>query len=254
MSLKEPPGAWAARFAASHAAHAPHESLAASEADATLADAYAVQHAFVEALAPGERVAGYKAALTAAQAQTAMGIDHAILGTLYASGDFPVDRTVELKRACILETELGFRAGLAITSPIQPADIPDIIDACLPMIEIASPNLVGRPNGVDLIATNSASYGFIAGTPQRPDWTSVDEHTVRLANASETLHSGSTGEVMGGQREALTWLINGVLEQGYAIEAGHLFMTGAIGGMQPALPGAYTADFGALGELAFSIA
>lgn len=254
MSMTNTVDHWATQFAACHAQHAPFPSLAEAESDATLDDAYAVQGAFLAALDGAETIAGYKAALTAPQAQQAMGIDQPILGALFASGDFPSDAPVQLARQCILETEIGLRVATPVSSPISAGDVADIVDACMPMIELASPNMAGRPSGIDLVATNSASYGFIAGAAITPDWGNIDALDVSLADESATLHAGSSGDVLGGQREALAWLINGALRQGYVIEAGQLFMTGSIGGMQPAKPGAYRASFGALGEIEFSIA
>jgi 2-keto-4-pentenoate hydratase len=49
---------------------------------------------------------------------------------------------------------------------------------------------------------------------------------------------------MGDQWEALRWLVNTVLAEGYAIEPGQLLMTGALGGAHPASPGRYRAEFG----------
>ena len=76
---------------------------------------------------------------------------------------------------------------------------------------------------------------------------------VSLTCEGTTLLQGETGEVLAGQRHALAWLINQVLLRGYSIEAGQIFMTGSIGGMYPAKPGNYRADFGLLGTLEFSI-
>jgi 2-keto-4-pentenoate hydratase len=69
----------------------------------------------------------------------------------------------------------------------------------------------------------------------------------------ELLQSGGSAEVLGSQRTALVWLINQILARGYTIAAGHLLMTGAIGGMQPAKPGNYSAEFGDLGAIDFKI-
>ena len=101
------------------------------------------------------------------------------------------------------------------------------------MIEIASPNLATKPNGLDLVATNSASYGYIVGEKHPAD-TPLDDLSVRLTKGGETLLAGSAGEVLDGQIQALTWLVNQTLARGYEILPGHLLMTGSIGGMTPA--------------------
>ena len=81
----------------------------------------------------------------------------------------------------------------------------------------------------------------------------LDVIPVSLRCDDTTLLEGETGEVLAGQRHALAWLINQVLLRGYSIEAGQIFMTGSIGGMYPAKPGDYRADFAQLGTLTFSI-
>ena len=54
---------------------------------------------------------------------------------------------------------------------------------------------------------------------------------------------------MAGQLDALTWLINEVLDQGYEIKPEQFLITGTIGPMVPATPGRYSADFAQLGEI-----
>jgi 2-keto-4-pentenoate hydratase len=63
----------------------------------------------------------------------------------------------------------------------------------------------------------------------------------------------ASGSVMEDQWQALRWLINQTVSLGYTIKAGQLLMTGLIGGIHPARPGAHLADFGAAGCIAFEI-
>ena len=121
------------------------------------------------------------------------------------------------------------------------------------MIELASPNLATKPNGIDLIATNAASYGYIAGIEAAVDPAALDAVHVSLERDGEVILEGDSVEVLAGQRNALVWLINQCLQRGYTISAGHLFMTGSIGGMQPATTGAYHAEFGELGNIDFTL-
>ena len=214
-------------------------------------DAYDVQHQFVSLRK--ESITGFKAALTAPQAQQAMGISEPIVGVLFSSGDFPAAQPLALKKQALLETELGYKAASDITAPVTEDNVFDHISACLPMIEVASPNLATKPNGLDLIATNAASYGYIVGDENPLDPTRLDQLQVSLHLNGEQLQAGQSAEVLGSQRTALVWLINQVLDRGYEIAAGHYFMTGAIGGMQPAKPGNYRAEFGNLGTIEFEI-
>lgn len=209
----------------------------------TLRDAYATQYSFVMELTENhdEEIAGFKGALTAPQAQAAMGIDEPILGVLLESGR--AEKGVSPEFAAILETELGYRVHSDILSPVKPADVFNYVESVMPMMEIAAPNLPGRPTGMDLVASNSASYAYLEGPVYSLAHVEVDGVQTRLSSGAETLFSGSSGEVMGGQANALAWLINQALDVGYEVKAGYLFMTGSIGGMAPAGPGTYSAEF-----------
>jgi 2-keto-4-pentenoate hydratase len=155
----------------------------------------------------------------------------------------------------LLETEVGFTLGKPITEPVTEHNVLDAVAYCNGMIELASPNLQQRPTSVDLISNNSASYGCIIGVSNRHptdiDLDAVPVTLTRLASADEVLHTAAAGSVMAGQREALIWLINSTLAQGYALQPGHVLMTGSIGSMHAGKAGKYRADFGALGDLTF---
>ena len=75
----------------------------------------------------------------------------------------------------------------------------------------------------------------------------------RIDVEQQALHTAVAGSVMAGQRDALIWLINRILAQGYELRPGHVLMTGSIGSMHPGKPGLYRADFSALGELNFAL-
>ncbi|MEM7079017.1 MAG: hypothetical protein AAF513_10355 [Pseudomonadota bacterium] len=243
---------WHERFVQALADGTPFPSVQAQAPGTTLDEAYDIQLAFIRA--QDRSISGYKAALTAAPAQQAMGIDQPVVGTLFADGDFSAQTSrVQLSRPSLLETELGFISNEAIAAPISAADIDRCFASVLPMIELASPNLEGPPSGIDLVATNAASYGYIAGTPMPLQGLDVDGQHVSLAQGETVLMEGNSGSVLGGQREALAWLANRILALGLPIAAGAMFMTGSIGGVAPAKAGRYQARFGALAPIDFTL-
>ena len=242
---------WPQKFLHAFSERHHYDSVSAAHDELSLDDAYDIQHRFV-ALRQ-EPISGYKAALTAPAAQQAMGIDVPIVGVLFADGEFASDRPIALHKQALLETEIGFVCASHIDQEVTVSSVLDYMAGCMAMIEIASPNLATKPNGLDLVATNSASYGYIVGEKHPAD-TPLDDLSVRLTKGGETLLAGSAGEVLDGQIQALTWLVNQTLERSYSIEPGHLLMTGSIGGMCPATPGDYSADFGGLGTIAWRIA
>jgi 2-keto-4-pentenoate hydratase len=236
------------------------QNISVNHPDISMDEAYALQHELVGKLRDhggwGE-IYGYKAALTALPAQQAMGITEPIIGVLFERAVFPADgaTTIKTDRPVLLETEVGFTLGKPITEPVTEHNVLDAVAYCSGLIELASPNLQQRPTSVDLISNNSASYGCVVGVsnkhPTDIDLDAVPVTLTRLASADEVLHTAAAGSVMAGQVDALIWLINSTLAQGYALRPGHVLMTGSIGSMHAGKAGKYRADFGALGDLAF---
>ena len=238
----------------------PVQNISVNHPDISMDEAYALQHELVGKLRDhggwGE-IYGYKAALTALPAQQAMGITEPIIGVLFERAVFPADgaTTIKTDRPVLLETEVGFTLGKPITEPVTEHNVLDAVAYCSGLIELASPNLQQRPTSVDLISNNSASYGCVVGVSNRHptdiDLDAVPVTLTRLASADEVLHTAAAGSVMAGQVDALIWLINSTLAQGYALRPGHVLMTGSIGSMHAGKAGKYRADFGALGDLTF---
>ena len=240
---------WAQTFSAQLANGQPYSSVAATEPQIDMSAAYEIQKSYVATIQ--DPVAGFKAALTAPAAQQMMNATEAVVGVLHAPGEF-FGASIQPVRTSVLETEIGFVTAQDIRHPVTQENVFEHMQACVAMIEIASPNLATKPNGIDLVATNSASYGFLRGDQQAIS-ADIDTTPITLHRNDELLHEGQGSDVMQSQAAALSWLVNKVLDLGYQILAGHLFMTGSIGAMHPAKPGRYRATYGALGELAFEI-
>ncbi|MEC8492518.1 MAG: hypothetical protein VXY76_06445 [Pseudomonadota bacterium] len=254
--------AWLEAALANTLAGEPVENITISSSKIGIHDAYALQRKLVAKLESNGGwggVYGYKAALTAVPAQQAMGINEPIIGVVFEHAAYQADSatTVATDRLVLLETEVGFTLRKEITAPVAKDDVFDAIACCSGMIELASPNLQQRPTGADLIANNAASYGCISGASAAyPTDIDIDALPVSLTcidAEQRALHTAMAGSVMAGQRDALIWLINQILAQGYELRPGHVLMTGSIGSMHPGKAGRYRADFGALGELNFAL-
>jgi len=250
----------------------PIENIRLHQPDISTPEAYALQRQLIHRLQENQgwgKVCGYKAALTAEVAQQAMGVHEPVIGVLFSHGAHQANTegslSISTDRPVLLETEFGFTLNQQIQAPVTPESVRSMVSHCQGMIELAAPNLQQRPAGVDLISSNSASYGFItAANTYDPKSLVLDEINVSLTRLEAdagmeqraepgTLHSFAAGTVMQGQWHALAWLVNRVLDQDYVLEAGHLLMTGSIGNMHPATPGKYVADFAELGQLAFHL-
>ena len=250
----------------------PIENIRLSQPDISTDNAYALQRQLIQQLRENQAwggICGYKAALTAEVAQQAMGVHEPVIGVLFSYGARSAQAEgslgIDTDRPVLLETELGFTLNQRIQDAVTPDTVKTMVSHCQGVIELAAPNLQQRPSGVDLISSNSASYGFITAAathdPMSVVLDNLDVSLTRLEAQGATpqssepalLHSFAAGTVMEGQWQALAWLVNRVLEQGYELEPGHLLMTGSIGNMHPAKPGKYVADFAVLGQLTFHI-
>jgi 2-keto-4-pentenoate hydratase len=237
--------------------YAPPSAASAVDAPLSMADAMAIQRSFVELHATIDDVAGYKSAANAQALQTALGLSEPIVGALFARGERRMGDRIERTayRTLLIETELGFRVARKIDASVASvAELRSAMSTCVPMIELADPGFGHtRFTGLDLIAANSASAGFICGKSHQADRLDVNALHVRLSRDGAILHEATSADLMGDQWQALLWLVNKVIDAGYTIKPGMLFMTGALGGAHQALPGEYLAEFGELGDLRFQV-
>ena len=231
--------------------HDQYPNLLADDPSATIEFAYEIQKEFVNQI--DDEPIGYKAAVTAEPMQKMMGIEAPISGVLFKSGDYSNRTNIKSARELLIETELGFETGVAITDPVKPKEVYALIECFYPMIELASPNLTSRPSGIDLVASNSASFGFIKGN--RFDCNAIDPDSidVSLNHEGTNLHSNRCNNVMSGQASALSWLINQIISQYGVVESGSLLMSGSVGPAHPGRSGKYNAKFEKLGEINFAI-
>ena len=245
-------------------AHWPLPSAAIAGLNAAVA--YDVQREFVARRLEGDAIAGFKAGATAIPAQQAFGLDGPFTGVLLASGLTANGATVVAADfgRLLLETELCFRAGSSIDQPINDVqELRERIDGCFPAVELADAGGFGAAKftGPDLIAGNgaSASYmvesmvGSMIGDELDDQTVDLDQVTVSFSRDGETLHEAVSGNLMGGQWQALLWLVNAVVALGYVVQPGHLLLTGALGSPHPAQPGRHVADFGVCGQIAFEV-
>jgi 2-keto-4-pentenoate hydratase len=226
------------------------------EMDVTLA--YAIQKAYVNKLLANDKIAGFKAGLTSQAGQQKFGVDAPVAGVLLQSGKLADGATVDKTRfvALMLETEIGYVLGRRITQPLNDvAELQAAVKSVLPVVEL--PDLgftdMQRLKGVDIIAANVCAKQVIVG-PERPA-TGVDVNavTVTLTRDGQAINQGKGTEALGDQWQAALWLINTMIKQGWTVEPGYVFITGALGNMLPGKPGRYVADYGEFGKITFVI-
>ena len=237
---------------AADAAGALKPRVSAVEGDYGLDDAYGVQSAYVAAKSADVPVSGFKGAVTAAAAQQAFGLGEPAVGVLFAPGKLApgVSKPLVDFNKPMLETEFGYRLNRAVSEPVD--DATGLVAAVHLMIELADAGFDGKQTGVDLIAGNVASSHYIEG-PEIDASAALDDAAVSLSRDGETLFAGEGRDALGGQMQALTWLINKTVALGRTIGTDDILMTGALGGAAPGATGHYVAQFGDLGSIEFDL-
>lgn len=208
----------------------------------TLDSAYAMQAEVVQAVSGGA-IAGYKAGLTAPAGQAQFGIDHPLIGVLYSSGRMQSGATFSSGPGIMLECEIG----VVIDAEGNARTAGPVIE--VPRAAWASPE---DATGISMAACNIAAYRFITGEQGeiRDDY---DDLSVTLTRDGETVTQAPLNEALGGPLPALQWMTSSARELGLPLEDGLLMITGAVGGIQPAQPGEYVADYGVLGKVTFTV-
>jgi 2-keto-4-pentenoate hydratase len=227
--------------------------------DLTVEKAYALQKDLVKAiLAGGDSIGGFKAGLTSEAGQKKFGVEGALLAPIFKKGELRPDAVVDRKDfvRLFIETEIGYVAGQRITEPLKDvASLKEKISHVLPAVELPDLRFADMKGlkGTDLIVDAVACAKYIVG-PLFPRG-SVDVGTVKvtLTQDGNVVNQGQASDALGDQWKALLWLVNGVLAQGWTIEPGQIFITGAMGNMIPAKTGKYEGDWGPLGKFSFTV-
>ena len=218
------------------------ETLPKMPAGLSLVDAYALQRKVVAAVAGGA-VAGLKAGMTAAAGQQAFGLTHPLIGNLYEFGRLSPGATFPSAPGVSLECEIG----IVVDGNGAPKSAGPVIE--VPRMAFADE---ADRNGPNLIACNIAADRYIVGA-QQPLRDSYGDVQITLTRDGEEVCSAPASDALGGPQAALAWMLNEARERGLEIEDGMLLITGACGGIHPAVPGHYVADYGDLGRIEFTV-
>lgn len=208
----------------------------------TVAEAYAIQHQVVASLG-GDSVSGLKAGLTSVASQQSFGISHPILGRLFESGRLFSGTTLRTAAGRFLECEIG----ICVDSSGVPISVCPVIE--LPRLAFALPTDASGPN---LIACNVAADCYVQGDCVETR-TSFADRSVELKRDGKTLYQAKLTEPLGGPFESFAWMVNEAQTRRFSVPDEALMLTGACGGIHPAVPGSYVADYGSLGSVEFEI-
>lgn len=225
----------------------------------TVEKAYDLQRKMAEALVKkGHAISGFKAGLTAKPVQKKFGVDSALLGPLFKTGEHPAGNVVDRKAFVkpFLETEIGYFLAAKVDKPVKDvASLKKLVKEVCPVIELPDLRYGDLKNlkGPDIVSDGVASAKYIVGKRVPSDKVDVASTKVALTLEGKPVFEGKASDALGDQWKALLWLVNGVVKQGWAIEPDQILITGALGKMIPAKPGTYEAKFGDLGTISFSV-
>ena len=227
--------------------------------DLTVDKAYALQKALAKAiLAKGDTIGGFKAGLTSEAGQKKFGVDAALLGPLFKSGELGPDAVVDRKDfvRLFIENEVGYVVGQKISAPVKDVEsLKKMIKEVFPAVELPDLRFADMKNlkGQDLIVDAVACSKYIIGPRIPADKVDVSKVEVALTCDGAAVNQGKAADALGDQWKALLWLVNGAVEQGWTIEPGQILITGAMGNMIPGKPGKYDGDWGPLGKLSWTV-
>ena len=208
----------------------------------SIEDAYALQKKVVDAVAGGA-VAGLKAGMTAAAGQQAFGLTHPLIGSLYESGRLATGVSFPSAPGVSLECEIG----IVVDGNGAPKTAGPVIE--VPRMAFADE---ADRNGPNLIACNISADRYIVGE-QQPLRDSYGDVQITLTRDGEEVCSAPASDALGGPQAALAWMLNEARKRGLEVEDGMLLITGACGGIHPAEPGRYAADYGDFGRIEFTV-
>ncbi len=223
-----------------------------------LAGAYAIQRSLVAANLPGDKISGFKAALTTGSAQERFGLKKAAAGVLLDSmrRSGMTDLALEHFYRPMLELEVAFVVGKRIDRPLEDvSELKTHIRSAMPAFEL--PDLrfadMEEVSGLDIIAVNTVASAFIVGSEVPGVNQDFGEMEVRLLHEGKVLKEGSGPGFTGDPWAAALKLVNHAVAQGWTVEPGHILLSGAMSGLTPVEAGNYEARFSGLGIIHFTI-
>jgi len=208
----------------------------------SLEDAYALQKEVVAAVTDGA-VAGLKAGMTAAAGQQAFGLTHPLIGSLYEAGRLAPGTKFPSAPGVSLECEIG----LVVDADGAPKTAGPVIE--VPRMAFADEE---DRTGANLTACNISADRYIVGE-QQPLRDAYGDIQITLTRDGDEVCSAPASDAMGGPQAALAWMLNEARVRSLRIADGMLLITGACGGIHPAQPGHYVADYGDFGKIEFTV-
>jgi 2-keto-4-pentenoate hydratase len=209
----------------------------------TVADAYAVQEINTRrALGEGRRPAGRKIGITNPRLQKQFGIDQPDFGMIFADKAYsdglpiPMDGFLQPRA----EAEVALVLGRDLTGgPFTVADVIRAVEFVLPAIEIADSRIADWDITLaDTVADNAAAGAYVLGTtPVSLMGLDLRAAGMTMTRGGQEVSTGSGADCLGNPLNAAVWLASELGRTDYALRAGDVVLTGALGPLVPVGPG-----------------
>ncbi len=206
--------------------------------------AYAVQEQITERrISEGARLVGRKIGLTAPSVQAQLGVPQPDYGMLFHDmdlsngGEIPLDRLIQPK----VEAEIAFIMGRDLTGEkLTTADVLSGIEWAVPAIEIVDSRIEDWNIRItDTVADNASSGLFVLGHDvRRLDANDLQGCDMALECNGGLVSSGTGAACLGSPVNATLWLARVMAKAGRPLKAGDIVLSGALGPMATAKPGA----------------
>jgi 2-keto-4-pentenoate hydratase len=225
----------------------------------TVEKAYDMQKKLVKALVQkGDAVSGFKGGLTSEAGQKRFGVNEALMGEIFKSGELGPNAMVNSKDfvRLFIEQEVGYVIGQKISKPVKDvASLKKMIKEVFPAVEL--PDLrfaeMKTVKGPDIIVDAVGSAKYIVGKKMPVDKVDVSKVVVTLKMDGNEVNQGKASDCLGDQWKAALWLVNAAVAKGWTLEPGQILITGAMGKMIPGKPGKYDGNWGPLGTLSWTV-
>lgn len=236
---------WAEKLEEARASARPVTPFTDSHSDFTLDQAYGVQEEGRRLReAAGEVVSGYKMGLTSLAKQRDVGVDSPIQGYLLASMErdkgavFSMEGRIHPR----VEPEVAVVLGATLEGPdVTLQDVMHSLDRVVPALEILDSRFEKfRFKLPDVVADNTSACGYVLGTePLDPERVNLLGITVR--KNGNVVTTGAAAAILGNPFLAVVSLVHALADQGRALEAGQVVLTGGITASVPFTAGDWLA-------------
>lgn len=237
----------------------PMPTITTLEPSLKIDDAYYIQRLVVKELEIAAPLVGFRSDLTTplsrARMRGSQPVSAAVLKDQWLKPGGWIRRAA--KSRLQVAPALGFTLKKAITELVRtPDDLPAAVGDVRPVVVLVDYHFddAGPPLVQDLVAANGAPARLVVGQPLASTTPAfVNETFVEVRRDGDIVVRGKATNVMGGQYEALRWLVNDLLARGWTLKAGQLLVTGPLSEPIPAAVGEWRADFWERGALEFSV-